>query len=740
MNQFVNMAKKARDNMRRAFVLGIALVLVVATPFGVQDNHRQPTKQAKLSQGLQSIERNWTANIILVGYDPSLIDEPLLLQGLPTVRSFSTDAAQITYNIQYQIAHADAAYNDELRQVMLDNSINGSETGTRLDDSALLYQKNNLDEPQRIFYPRAGRVIDGYAVEDWLEENPYTSSPALGYTLYLVNFSEFDSADHSLEHWYDYHPIDPDTGQKQDWFRLEWDNALNPNVTMDYPFFGGRYNLYVVDPSAHQWYLKWCKIWWSEEINTTYDFWTQDLEGKAESLDFAISADVDALNVYLRECIWDPITQLLFPYQHQPAQFVDVGRLKALVFCMDVATGTSVQSLEWVTNAEMQKAHLEELYPFIQWQVDVDYLDIDEEPSWANIFQLYSSIEPDGTTVVDGSGMFNSIYYVKRPSYVVDDGNINVFGVVFIKKQMEMHVYGRAYTGLGGGGQTVIWKSWERYYRSDGATPKDGISATQLHETMHAIGFAHSWQHEHYASDFYYGPMGYFAEHNGTSTFEKNWVQGTYLDQMDALLWSDFIDEQANLGLDERPATYSAESAALASFESARNSYNEMDWHSAYSALVKARDWTRRMMFSSIDDMPPLIYGRGTNPSDFWTGPFTYWAMITDNLAGLENVTLYAQVDNGVVRIFPMAYNGYNWSVSVPFLEHTSNLTIWVVAWDWGMNRAEGGVLTHLGAASSTLTSTTTNALPDILTPIIVAASVATVIVVVGGIVIRKRE
>ena len=60
MNQFVNMAKKARDNMRRAFVLGIALVLVVATPFGVQDNHRQPTKQAKLSQGLQSIERNWT--------------------------------------------------------------------------------------------------------------------------------------------------------------------------------------------------------------------------------------------------------------------------------------------------------------------------------------------------------------------------------------------------------------------------------------------------------------------------------------------------------------------------------------------------------------------------------------------------------------------------------------------------------------------------------------------------------
>ena len=696
MNQFVNMVKKAGNNMRRALVLGIALLLMIVTPLSVQDNHKQPTKQAAPSQGLLAIERDWTVNIIIAGYNPSLIDELLLLQGLPTVRVFSTDSVQITYNIEYQISYADAAYNDGLRQVMLDNSINGSDTGTYLNETALLYQKNNPDEPQRIFYPRAGRVIDGYAVEDWLEENPYTSPPSLGYTLYLLNFSEFDSADHSLEHWYDYHPIDPDTGQKQNWFRLEWDNALNPNVTMDYPFFGGRYNLYVVDPSAYQWYLKWCRIWWSQEIGTEYDFWTQDLEDKLGSLNLDIPTDVDALNVYLRECVWDPITLLLFPHQHQAAKYVDVGRLKDLVICMDVATGTSVKSLEWVTNAEMQKAHLEELYPFIQWQVDVDYLDIDEEPSWDNIFQLYSSTEPDGTTVVDGNGMFNSIYYVKRPSYVVHDDNINVFGVVFIKKQMEMQVNGSAYTGLGGGGQTVIWKSWERYYRSDGATPKDGVSAIQLHETMHAIGFGHSWQHEHYASDFYYGPMGYFAAHNGTSTFEKNWVQGTYLDQMEALLWSEFLEGQANLGPDERSVTYSAEAAALAAFESARNFYNEMDWLAAFNTLESARNWTRRMTFSSLDDTPPVILEWGTDPDDFWSSPFTYWAVITDNLAGLENVTLFAQVDNNAIYTFPMSYNENNWSVSVPLLPHISNLTIWVVAWDWGMNRAEGGVKTAL--------------------------------------------
>ncbi|MFW9797508.1 MAG: hypothetical protein ACFFE2_10755, partial [Candidatus Thorarchaeota archaeon] len=348
---------KMKD-MRRALVFFIVFLLVATLPTGLERNDVRTTRASTLSQGLLTIERNWKTNIIVAGYEPSLIDEAILLSGMPTVRIYSTADVQITYNIEYEVVYADTAFTNNLQQELLDNSVNGSDTGTRLDESALIYQKANLDDPQRIFYPRAGRVIDGYAIEEWLEENPYMTPPTLGYTLYLVNFSVLDSTNHTLEHWYNYHPRDPDTGEDQDWFRLEWDNSLNPNVTMDYPFFGGRYNTYFVDPSAHQWYLRWCRIWWSESIGTEYDFWTQDLEDKVESLNLAVPADVNALNAYLRECIWDPINQLLFPYQHQPAAYVNSGTLKALVFCMDVANGTSVESLEWVTNAEMQKAHL----------------------------------------------------------------------------------------------------------------------------------------------------------------------------------------------------------------------------------------------------------------------------------------------------------------------------------------------------------------------------------------------
>lgn len=711
--------------MRRALILGIALLLLV-TPYCYKEPVTHSTETFTLSQDISPIERNWLANIVVVGYDQSLIDELILLQGLPTVRYYATDNVEIIYNIDYDIHFADANYFGDLHEVMLENSINGTGTGTRLDESALIYQKNHLDEPQRIFYPRDGRAIDGYVVEDWLEANPFVTPPSLGYTLYLVNFSEFDSTDHSIEHWYDYYPADPDTGEEQDWFRLEWDNELNPNVTMDYPYFGGRYNTYIVDPSAHQWYLKWCRIWWSEEIGTEYDFWTQDLEDIVGSLNLSIPADVSTLNVYLRECIWDPITQLFFPYQHQPAKYVNSGNLKALVFCMDVAIGTSVDSLEWVTDAEMQKAHLEELYPFIQWTVDVEYLDIDEESTWENLFWTYATVEPDGTTVADGGAMFGAIYNVMRPLYVADDENINVFGVVFIKKQMEMHVYGRTYTGLGGSGQTVIWKSWERYYRPDGVTPKDGISSVQLHETMHAIGFHHSWQHEYYSSDFYWGPMGYFAYHNGTSTFDKNWVQGTYLDQMEAILWDELLSRpHATV---DRPETEFAEQRAYDAFTKAREYYNEMEWMAAHEALLQARDWITRVYSSIEDATPPVIHEWSTIPQDIDSDEFLVWAHVTDDLSGLENVTTYVQVDNGIIQTYSMSQNGANWTVLVPAQDFYSNLSLWIIAWDWGMNMARGSTISLIHAP------------PDWLFPLVVTISTAAVVIVVGVYFLRRRE
>ncbi|MGY5858386.1 MAG: hypothetical protein RTU63_03380 [Candidatus Thorarchaeota archaeon] len=731
--------------MRRLWIVAILFLFSMSmlnplTTGNLQES--QPESKITPSQ-LLNIERDWTANIIVVNYDQSLIDEAILLTGMPTVRSYATTTVFITHNIEYNVYYADQNYVDDLSQVVTDNSVNGSETGTYLDETALLYHRDNLEDPQRVFYPRAGRVIDGYAVEEWLEDNPYVTPPSLGYTLYLVNFSSLDTAGHGLEHWYDYHPSDPDTGENQDWFRLEWDNALNPNVTMDHASFGGRFNTFVVDPSAHQWYLKWCRIWWATDIVTEYDFWTQDLEDKVASLDLSNPTDVDALNVYLQECIWDPINQLFFPYQHQPAKYVQSGLLRALVICMDVANGTSVDSLRWVTDAEMQKAHLEELYPFISWDVQVDFIDIDQHPMWNTTFWNHATIDPDNMTIVDGYGMFYDIRNNLKPLYVDgDDPNINVFGVVFIKKQMEMHIDGRTYTGLGGGGQTVIWKAWDRYYRTDGVTPKDGVSGVQLHETMHAIGFGHTWRHEHYSSDFSFGPMGYFTFHNGTASYDKNWVQETYLDQMHAILWDEFTTAQAGLGLDERPETYIAEQKALALFEDANDLYEVMNWVECFNVLSEAQEWIDRLTWSTLDDTPPVISLWGANPN-ISTAGFIVQAQVVDDLSGIENVTAHVKIDNGDTTHYPCTNVNGEWHASIPALAATITVEVWIDAWDWGMNRGESthGILNIDSGEIATTTNGTTGP-SDIWSSMYVYVAIAggvAVVIIIVIVVIRKR-
>jgi hypothetical protein len=155
-----------------------------------------------------------------------------------------------------------------------------------------------------------------------------------------------------------------------------------------------------------------------------------------------------------------------------------------------------------------------------------------------------------------------------------------------------------------------------------------------------------------------------------------------------------------------------------------------MDWLATYEALEAARDWTKRMLYSTVDDTPPVIDAWGTVPVEIESDAFLYWAHVTDDLAGIENVTLHAQVDEGDVQIFPLSYGSGNWSVMVPAPGHTTNLTLWVVAWDWGMNSAEGGLKIALVPTEPTLT--------ELILPLAIAGS-AVVVVIVIGFVVKKR-
>ncbi|MHA2043633.1 MAG: hypothetical protein ACW99G_02500, partial [Candidatus Thorarchaeota archaeon] len=65
------------------------------------------------------IERNWTLNIILVNYDSSLINETILLETLPTNRTYYTATTWITYNLEFNLLFANESYSNSLRSLIL---------------------------------------------------------------------------------------------------------------------------------------------------------------------------------------------------------------------------------------------------------------------------------------------------------------------------------------------------------------------------------------------------------------------------------------------------------------------------------------------------------------------------------------------------------------------------------------------------------------------------------------------
>ncbi|MCK4484997.1 MAG: hypothetical protein KAU89_09230, partial [Candidatus Thorarchaeota archaeon] len=311
-------------------------------------------------------------------------------------------------------------------------------------------------------------------------------------------------------------------------------------------------------------------------------------------------------------------------------------------------------------------------------------------PSWNNLFWDYAVLDGN-TTLVDGGGLFYAIADQMRPHYInVDSTDVELFGVIFIKKQMLMYAQGHYYTGLGSTnlGQTVIWKSWERYYRSDGTTPKSGISYIQLHETGHALGLMHTWRYDHYVGDFSYGPMGYYGMHNGTATFDRNWVQGTYLDQMEVEAREELDLHRSQKPVYPRPETLIAERGVLNALDGVGAIYHQMDWQGCYESFEEVQDWLKRMTFSMYDTVPPVIADWGTVPTEFEFDTFTVWAQVTDDLAGVDNVTVHVLLNNSVELEYPCEFDGSEWSATVPDFDNYTSFVIWIEAYDWGMNRA----------------------------------------------------
>ncbi len=468
-------------------------------------------------EGIPIAEITIPIDLVFTGYEENYIDMAMMSNSLSeSVYYIGIDSVwndvthkydsllDLNITLEYNFHFTTPSYESTLDTFIDTNSWNG--TTSALNTTQLNLQEST-GERMSIFYEQEGRAIDGEALEQYLVTNPGYSAPKPSYAIYLLNQSRFDTSDHSFEHWFEIDEEDPDSNVTADWWRLEWDNDLNPNVEFPYPCWGFQNRVFFVDPFSHQWYTKWTDIWWNSDFyEGDFDYLTADLDTYLGNNITGSSEYITHLNTYLIDYLNDIVIDvggrgdgLLYNEREVSAQILFINN--------ETAHGYSQEDLEWIYHEEV----VEDAFEYV---VPNEVATISLEDKWVELTENLElnqilndrtlGFEDIGTypwynpnwTYLDGVNIFYDFQNVAENYFNMSKGDAIFTSWVILLQNVSMVAwsYGayREYTGLGGVGNVVCYKDLNRYFASDGTTPRSGLSTLLIHEIGHVLGFAHS--------------------------------------------------------------------------------------------------------------------------------------------------------------------------------------------------------------------------------------------------------
>ncbi len=531
-------------------------------------------------------------HVVFVGFQVDTIDTPLIDLYLQNNRQFIYGSYIINWNVNVSYHFADSSFYSALKACILQSSVNGTATTSALNETALQIQKETGTK-MSIFQPQSGRAIDALAVEEWLTTNPYDSTFEPSYWFYVVNFTEFDSQDHALEHWYNTTELDFEANNYRDFWRLEWDNALNPNVQFPYACFTSQSRVFLIDPSAFQWYLTWARIWWGLSASgPKYAYYYEDLDEFLRTHDVSTSQGKSDFAAYLGGWLDDGLSNLVVPDMFTPTDTLKAKSVSIQALILNNASddGYTDEAMEWIINTTLAETAITDLAPFLNVDVSLVFRTLLDDPILEGIFDAAVIQQTSGWTYYDGYQIWNGLSIVKDSYFNFSAADIVINGYVFLEKNMSMIVYGGEYTGLGGEGQILVMKEVGRYFQEDGISPKSGLGLVLIHEAGHNFGFPHTFVHgTAYAGDFAFDVMGYYPYSFYFTLFRKDCFRRLVVDYK-TLELGELMDE--NLALYTRKPSNPALDAKFAEVHSAINASrvhcNMLRYLEAYSEVAAA--------------------------------------------------------------------------------------------------------------------------------------------------------
>jgi len=466
-------------------------------------------------------------SIVLLGYSAQYFNENEFLVYLPAsgvLRLNNDITTGIVYD--YTVEFANATYTQDFENFVLANSVNGTNTTAKLNITALEYQRDNLYR-QDIFEPQDGRAINATAVDIYFAENPYNSSA--DFSIYLTNFSMFDTPDHSLEHWFNVTESEPDIGINRHWWRLEWDNPMNFDARFPYAGYGFSGRHFFLDPYAFQWYLNWSIIWRGVATNDgLHDFYTQDLDEYQKTQDITTQSGRSAIMTYLGSWVAELIPQYLGWTPLNEIPDIPVLDIEIIVFNNVTQQGFSNADLQWTVQENSLASVFQDLLPQAQIITNVTVVNLDNWPAISSILTsntyTHSPYPPQNNwEYYDGYDVYSQTSSRRGTDFNISPDGITITAYMFVLDNASFAAgaipwTGKEFTGLGGNGHLVMLMELDRLYYPDWITHRQSLTDILIHETGHAIGFPHTFSSTKLGSDFIWDVMGYYP---GSGQFSK---------------------------------------------------------------------------------------------------------------------------------------------------------------------------------------------------------------------------
>ncbi len=392
----------------------------------------------------------------------------------------------------------------------------------------------------KVFFPIRGISVDAVALENWLQQNPCTAPPVPGYTIYMLNLSHLDSSDGSKDHWFDPGMRDPDSKRPIQWlgYGVGVELYLDLPVYPAYAGWGNASRLFFLDPSAHQWYLKWTAVWGD---GRTWDLpYGHDLTGLAE---FVRDRDIygadgrAALSRYLARWI-DELADGLVRRDHGIHRFYRDTLVDVLVLNGAQGSGVTNEELAWTTSREALSPVMTDIAPFMEWGFNIRVRDIESYPRLKQAV-LESSTRVDGKLHVVASDVWSFLVGETASMFDLGAADRVIACLIVVMNDTIMVREGpegkEAVWGIGIGGRVLVMMEPSGFYFPGNETRRIGLTSVLVHELGHNLGLGHmhlSSTRATHSAEFTGDVMGYLLQSGHFSKFMKDSFQRNTFDSI----------------------------------------------------------------------------------------------------------------------------------------------------------------------------------------------------------------